>query len=574
MTCWARLTIAGICTAGLSLAQDVTGTWTGDAARSSQGTLTRGRAPQWVINFSKDRHGELKGSISDGAQGHHLITTFVSISLIGSKLTFTYTSPNGPISFVGNLSDDGNSIEGWLLDQHMTLKREGHAQAKRPVERPDAPQSPPVAAALSATAAEWSETLSRALAKLAGTSQRLLKYSCIETIERAYYTEPAVKKLGPHALSEASVESCDGKEFSKDGHLNLETEDRLRLAVAVASNRQIQSWAAANRFDSRPLNEIVPEGPMTTAASGTMLVDVFENPGAKYRFIGRRNEGSRVVFEYEFEVPLAFSSSEVRAGTGWEKTAYHGTFQIDAASAELVRLASETDPLPLETKMCRFRTDTDYRYLQIGDGRFLMPGRSEFNTLGQDAHETRSVTTFSACHEYVAESTVVFNQEAPDVDAKVTPKAAAPLPPGLSLTVALLEPIDMRTAAAGDAVAGKVTKAVRAPGSSQVLVDAGAILHGRITQMQHRYSTSQFAFAILYETLEQRDAVSPVAMELDRELKAEEHTRNGLARRGSEFSLHAPSAPGDAGSWFAVPAVSGGYVVAAGFESKWVTVVK
>ncbi len=422
---------------------------------------------------------------------------------------------------------------------------------------------------------DWHDVLSRALAELAGTSQRLVRYSCTETIERAYYSEPAGKKMGTHALSEAPAGSCDGKAFSTDGHLRLETEDRLRLAVTVGDSGQIQSWAAASRFDSRSVMDIVPQGPISTGASGTSLVDIFENPGAKYSFIGRKSEGLRIVFEYAYDVPLAASHNRVTAGTEWRKTAYHGSFEIDAASAELVRLVTESDPLPPDTKMCRFKTGADYHYLQIGTGQFLVPSRSTFDTLGPNGNETRSVTTFSACHEYAAESSVSFAEAAPATDEEIAAKPAVPLPPGLSLTVALMEPIDLRSAAAGDAVAGKVTKAVRAPESNAILVDAGAILHGRITQMQRRLTASQFAFAIFFETIEQRGGVSPVAIELDRELRAEQaSTKSGLARRGTEFSLPAPAAPGDTGGWFAVSAATGGYVVAAGSESKWVTVAK
>ncbi len=570
MTRWALVAIGGILTAHLASAQDVTGTWTGFGANPAGAASHR-----WAVNVSKDRAGELKGTVADQGPAH-LLTALVSISLEGSKLTFTFVSRNGPMSFVGTLSNDGNSVEGWLFDEPLTLKRQGHPELKTPSERKDASPPSPAAISVSATPpdAESSAILSRALAKLAGTSRRLLRYSCTETIERAYYSEPAGRKMGTHPLSEAPVASCDKRAFSQDGHLRLDMEDRLRLAVAVADNTQIQSWAAASRFDSRSVEQIVPGGPMTTGPSGEALVDIFENPGTRFSFIGRKNEGSRPVFEYTFDVPLAFSGSAVRAGTEWRKTAYHGSFEIDPLSAELVRLTSESDPLPPETKMCRFRTGADYHYLEIGTGRFLLPSQSTLETVSPAGLETRSVTTFSACHEYAAESSVSFGDTAASIDGGVASKPAAPLPPGLSLVVALTKPIDLRTAAAGDAVAGRVTKAVRAPGSNAVMVDAGAVLHGRIAQMQHQYATSRFAFAIVYETLEQRGAVSPVAVELDRELKAERAgSRNTFARRGSEFSLPAPSA-GDIGGSFAVSAATGGYVVAAGSESKWITVAK
>ena len=49
------------------------------------------------------------------------------------------------------------------------------------------------------------------------------------------------------------------------------------------------------------------------------------------------------------------------------------------------------------------------------------------------------------------------------------------LPLGLKLTMALLRPIDLRSAAAGDQVSAKVTGSVRASGSKEVLVPAEAI---------------------------------------------------------------------------------------------------
>lgn len=265
----------------------------------------------------------------------------------------------------------------------------------------------------------------------------------------------------------------------------------------------------------------------------------------------------------------------MRGAAGWITTGYHGWFEIDATSGNLARLTRETDATPPETKMCRNRTATTYGYARIGDSEFLLPSQSEFDVLRRDGGETRSVTTFANCREYAAESSLSFDEQGPAVPTGAAPKQAAPVPPGVSLTLALVAPIDTGTAAAGDAVSAKVTKAVRAPGANEILVDAGATVHGRITQMRHQYSASQFQFAIRYETIEQRGAVAPLAIELERELKGERtHGGDGLAKRGTEFTLPAPSQPADTGSWFAVPAGAGRFIVPAGSESKWITVAQ
>ncbi len=109
MTRWGLLTFASIFTARLGLAQDVTGIWVGSMAGSPV-AVTRGRGPtqRWVINVAKDRRGELTGTVADQGSAH-LFTALVSISVNSLKLTFTFVLPSGPMSFVGTLSDDGNS---------------------------------------------------------------------------------------------------------------------------------------------------------------------------------------------------------------------------------------------------------------------------------------------------------------------------------------------------------------------------------------------------------------------------------------------------------------------------------
>jgi hypothetical protein len=72
--------------------------------------------------------------------------------------------------------------------------------------------------------------LDRARQKIAATTQRLLKCTCLETIERTYYAAPA-PKMNPRIMTDASANSCDGKAFGANGPLSLEAKDRLRLGV-------------------------------------------------------------------------------------------------------------------------------------------------------------------------------------------------------------------------------------------------------------------------------------------------------------------------------------------------------
>ncbi len=196
---------------------------------------------------------------------------------------------------------------------------------------------------------------------------------------------------------------------------------------------------------------------------GTYLPDVFENPGTRITFAGKKNEGSGEVFEYTFEVPAKASHYSVGTEKAWRITGYRGSFQIYSATAELARLVDETEQLPPEAGMCRARSRFDYHYMLIGDDEFLIPRETRVDTLSGNANETSSIITFSGCHEYTAESSLRFDAQEPAASVKPGSQVPERLPAGLSLTLALLGYIDPATAAAGDAVSAKVSTAVRAP---------------------------------------------------------------------------------------------------------------
>jgi hypothetical protein len=267
----------------------------------------------------------------------------------------------------------------------------------------------------------------------------------------------------------------------------------------------------------------------------------------------------------------------VRFDGGMKATGYRGGFQIDAATADLTRLTEETDELPPEGNMCRAGTAIDYHIVPIGSGQLLIPSRSELHTLSPNMNETKSVTTYSACHEYAAESSLRFDDADDAASASKAPVAGTlALPPGVLLTLSLLTPIDAATAAAGDPVSAKVLKPARAPvhttDAKEILIPGGAIAHGRILQMRHQYTSSQFLISIAFDTLEMNGTVSPIAIQLEKDLKAETRTQKEIRSRLPGFTL--PVSSNEKGGLFTMPAKTGGYVMPAGFESTWITLAK
>jgi hypothetical protein len=202
----------------------------------------------------------------------------------------------------------------------------------------------------------------------------------------------------------------------------LDAKDRLRIEVASAGGDEIHSWPGASRFDTRSIDQMVPFGPMSTGSFGAYLGDIFANPGMRLTFIGKKAYGSRDVLQYSFRVPQTASHLSIKGESGWKVTGFNGSFEINAATAELARLVIDTDRLPPDTGICHTRHTLDYHFMLIGDGEFLIPRQSEFETFHADGSQTDSVAAFSACHEYTAESSIRFH----DQDASANSVTRAP----------------------------------------------------------------------------------------------------------------------------------------------------
>jgi hypothetical protein len=307
------------------------------------------------------------------------------------------------------------------------------------------------------------------------------------------------------------------------------------VEVATSGRSEIHSWPGASRFDTCCFDQLIPFGPLSTGSFGTTLFEVFENPGAQIKLTARKADGHREVFEYSFLVPSNASHNYVKGSKGWRASAFSGSFDIDAKTAELTRLIFETDRLPPDTGMCQAEISTDYHFVPIGDGEFLMPRRSQLDTSDTNGGETRSLTEFSGCREYMAESHLRFgDQDASMGSSSTAPQRVSSVPSGVSLTLALIDAIDLGTAAAGDAVSAKVVHSVRARDSEKALVPAESVARGRILEMRHQMKPEKFLVSMRFDTVEINGSVLFLSARLTREIKAEKRAE-GLSFQELNF---------------------------------------
>ena len=233
-------------------------------------------------------------------------------------------------------------------------------------------------------------------------------------------------------------------------------------------------------------------GPFGTGLLGTLLNDIFTSGGARFEYQGEKSVGGTSVYQYRFQVPLKASHYQVQVKQNWREIAYEGEFGIDPHSFDLRHLLVRTKEMPPDSGACETATSVDYARVRIGAGDFLLPQKSKLHIVMTDTYESDTTTEYIGCREYHSDATIHFDDAAPAANRHKA-EAAAPqtLPPGLPLVLALAAPIDTETAAAGDVVLEKLRRAVRAPGSKDVLIPSGATVRGRIIRMRHWLDSPQ-----------------------------------------------------------------------------------
>jgi hypothetical protein len=409
------------------------------------------------------------------------------------------------------------------------------------------------------------DRLVRARNILVDRAKHLPDYTCIQTVDRRYFKRLPRKVTaldGDVVRTYQPIHSCDQIRSLSRHDLVLQSTDRLRLDIKVSQGFEIGSWPDS-QFSARSIFELISGGPYGTGMLGALISDIFVNGGATYRYVGEETATGTQLSAFTYHVPLGSSHYQVKSGSNWVAMEFAGAFWLDSTTLDLKRLSVQATELPRQIGACQAETTVDYQKVHVGTGEFLLPRQSSLRLVMEDESETQSTAVYSGCREYVGKSTIRFDQAPAAGETKSAEVPATPLPEGLPLSLTLTSPIDTNTAAAGEIVTAKVRKPVRAPQSKIVLVPAGAVVQGRIIQMQHWLNKPRhFTISILLERLEVGGLSRPLYAKID--------TYSDLF--GSTTIARTPVGLSPLAAAFLFMTNKNRYRVPAGYKSNWVTV--
>ena len=394
-------------------------------------------------------------------------------------------------------------------------------------------------------------------------AERIPNHTCVESVRRDIY-EPAT---GPPARS------CDTllarrKLPSFSSSLRLATTDRLRLDVLLASDRELYSWAGANKFEEGEIDELVTQGAFGTGPFAATLLGVLGARDAQFVYEGEAYLDVRRVLEYSFTVPVDRSHYRVKAHKDWVITGYTGTILADPRTAELVRFSVRSEELPAATGSCEDDSELEYSMVRLGNDDYLLPKTTRQRFIMRDGSEAENTVTFSECRDFRGQSTVNYGTKPPDSRLSVGP-TPLDLPPGLPVAIEFTSPpVRGDQAAAGDRIEGRLVNAIRDPVLQAARVPAGALMAGRLMRVETRWQHPvETTIALRWETVEVDGTPAPIRLTPKRVPPPVRNPLGSLQRRGIPIELPLPGE-----ERYGVYRVSGEHgVLDSGFRSEWLT---
>lgn len=170
-------------------------------------------------------------------------------------------------------------------------------------------------------------------------------------------------------------------------------------------NIQINGKAVKKRMEELP-------GAWSTGEFGTVLMDLFSPAtAAEFRKRGSARTGGRDAFVYDFHVDHPHSHWNVMGPSQSVTPEYKGSVWIDKETERVLRIEMEAQHLPEQFPFDKVESATDYEFIRIGDGQFLLPVHAETLACQRDSNNcSHNVIDFRNYHKYSGEATIEFGK--------------------------------------------------------------------------------------------------------------------------------------------------------------------
>jgi hypothetical protein len=295
----------------------------------------------------------------------------------------------------------------------------------------------------------------------------LPNFTCVETIERSQRT-PRTKKY--------------------------QLLDNVRLEVALVGGKELYAWPGAARFEERDLRDMVGGGAIGTGDFALHAKAIYLSGAAEFSYEGEEEIQGKRAHKFHYRVPVERSGYIMRIGKAEGPVGYQGFVWNDAGTLEMLRIEMTIDEIPPHIPLKEGHKTIEYGQVDIGGAPYVLPVSMDMTLVGLSEGENRNRAVFTGCRQYTGESTLIFEEPAPEAKPKEA-VVTVTLPAGLSVSMKLAQTLDLGKAAMGDAVVFVVAKDAMKDG--QVWLPKGAEVELRVDQVACRDYPSGHCFVAL-----------------------------------------------------------------------------
>jgi len=303
------------------------------------------------------------------------------------------------------------------------------------------------------------------LAKISSNAienQRVLpNYTCSETIER----------------------------FEKPGkNKPFERMDIVRLEVAYVEGKELFGWPGSSSLREPEMSKLV-SGATGNGDFGLLPKVIFVKRSAAIGAAAVTEHQGKVAWRYDYRVAADKHAFRVTGPIGSADVGFHGSFWVDAATLDVLRIEGLADDIRADTGLLSVDLVVDYARTAIGRSTFLLPVGSERTIIGLHDITHRNVTRFSDCRQFVGESVLTFGDPLPAPGSVIAPppRTDANLPNDFVVGVRIETPIDSQSSAVGDIVKAVLRSPVM--DHHEAVLPKGARLMARVARLERLASS-------------------------------------------------------------------------------------
>ena len=343
--------------------------------------------------------------------------------------------------------------------------------------------------------------LSRVQEKVRENARAIPRFVCRQKIERQEFFNAG---RGP---------ACGS--LAERGAINLGhhpiTTDRAVLDVMLSATEELFAWPGSRSFDVTSPDKLLGGGLSGSGDFATLPISIFTSDATTFEYQGSCGHEACVRFSYD--VPQFASTQRVTAGLHEGVLGYHGTFDVDPQSADLLSLIVIPTDLAKELpEACAMRTTVTYAPQSADALQFIMPQATDREYVAKGGSGFSSDATYEGCREFESQSAISFTGD-PDGGKAAQPGNGQPALParGEELQVRLSGGI-RSDAAAGDGLEGFLAKPVKDRQGGTL--PEGAIFRGHITRPQtvHSPKGDRLNVSMRFDTLAVNGVAVPVVL--------------------------------------------------------------